>query len=149
MNVILKNERGLTLIELLAVVVILGIISAIAVISIVNIVNTARDQAIVANSYTLIDSAQFYVSEKRINEETITSVSYKTLFDENYIEKIKDPDTREYLEPITNDSYVAVEEGIITAVCLIGKKRNLCTVEGAKKPILISELTKERIQSND
>jgi type IV pilus assembly protein PilA len=40
---IIKNERGLTLIELLAVVVILGIISAIAVPSIGGLIENCSD----------------------------------------------------------------------------------------------------------
>ena len=38
----LKNEKGLTLVELLAVIVILGIIAAIAIPSIGNIVENTR-----------------------------------------------------------------------------------------------------------
>ena len=40
----LKNEKGLTLVELLAVIVILGIIAAIAVPSIGNIIDNSRDK---------------------------------------------------------------------------------------------------------
>ena len=38
----LKNEKGLTLVELLAVIVILGVIAAIAVPSIGNIIENSR-----------------------------------------------------------------------------------------------------------
>ena len=44
----LKNEKGLTLVELLAVIVILGIIAAIAVPSIGNIVENSRVKALIS-----------------------------------------------------------------------------------------------------
>ncbi|MEI2664584.1 pilus assembly FimT family protein [Rossellomorea sp. LJF3] len=58
MRKMLKNERGLTLIELLAVIVILGIIAAIAVPSIGGIINKSKDDAKVAEAIQLINSAK-------------------------------------------------------------------------------------------
>ena len=48
----LKNEKGLTLVELLAVVVILGIIAAIAVPSIGNIIENSKYNAVKADALT-------------------------------------------------------------------------------------------------
>ena len=53
-----NNEKGLTLIELLAVIVILGIIAAIAVPAIGNIVNDSRDKAIVSDALNIIAGAK-------------------------------------------------------------------------------------------
>ena len=44
----LNNEKGLTLIELLAVIVILAIIAAIAVPAIGNIINNSKDKAVLS-----------------------------------------------------------------------------------------------------
>lgn len=55
---LVKNEKGLTLIELLAVIVILGIIAAIATPSISNIINTQRDKALLADASTMISAAK-------------------------------------------------------------------------------------------
>lgn len=58
----LKNEKGLTLIELLAVIVILGIIAAIAVPSIGGIINKTEKDAQVAEGLQIISAAKLYVT---------------------------------------------------------------------------------------
>ncbi|MFE8703447.1 type II secretion system protein [Cytobacillus sp. FJAT-54145] len=143
------NERGLTLIELLAVLVILGIISAIAVVSIVNLVNKSRDQAMVANAIALRDSAIYYVKDQLLNSNVVgTQISYETLYNENFIETIKDPDTGEILNPETNESYVVVNGETITAVCFKGAERNLCSNDGEEPAIPIAELSTSLITKN-
>ncbi|MEK4668589.1 prepilin-type N-terminal cleavage/methylation domain-containing protein [Niallia sp. FSL R7-0271] len=58
----IKNEKGLTLIELLAVIVILGIIAAIAIPSIANIIQKSREDAIKADAIQIINSAKMYIA---------------------------------------------------------------------------------------
>ncbi|EKN64976.1 prepilin-type N-terminal cleavage/methylation domain-containing protein [Schinkia azotoformans] len=55
---ILKNEKGLTLIELLAVVVILGIIAAIAVPAIGKIIDDSRQKAVVSDALQIINASK-------------------------------------------------------------------------------------------
>lgn len=54
----IKNEKGLTLIELLAVIVILAIIAAIAIPAIGNIINKSRDKAEISDALNVIAGAK-------------------------------------------------------------------------------------------
>ncbi|OUZ39386.1 hypothetical protein CBM15_08390 [Solibacillus kalamii] len=59
----LKNEKGLSLVELLAVIVIMAIIAAIAIPAIGNIVNNSRDKAILTESLNILAGAKIAYME--------------------------------------------------------------------------------------
>lgn len=70
-----KNEKGLTLIELLAVIVILGIIAAIAIPAIGNIIQKSKVDAVKSEAIQVLNGAKMYVSSNGISdtgEETLT-----------------------------------------------------------------------------
>ncbi|WP_281357862.1 prepilin-type N-terminal cleavage/methylation domain-containing protein [Sporosarcina jiandibaonis] len=65
----LNNEKGLTLIELLAVIVILAIIAAIAVPAIGNIINNSKDKAILAEASNILAGAKIAAVDNACNPE--------------------------------------------------------------------------------
>jgi len=66
----MRDERGLTLVELLVVVVILGIIAAISVIAIGGLIENSRKDAQVANAKQLVNAAKLYVASNPVANNT-------------------------------------------------------------------------------
>ncbi|RHW40166.1 type II secretion system protein [Lysinibacillus yapensis] len=79
----IKNEKGLTLIELLAVIVILAIVSAIAIPAIGNIIDNSRYNAVKADAINVINAAQLYYTD---NPTETTAVNVTKLKSEKYLE---------------------------------------------------------------
>lgn len=57
-----KNEKGLTLVELLAVIVILGIVAGIAVPSVMNIMQKSKVNAVKADAIQILSAAKTYAA---------------------------------------------------------------------------------------
>ncbi|WP_301108361.1 type II secretion system protein [Sporosarcina sp.] len=101
----LKNEKGLTLVELLAVIVILGIIAAIAVPAIGNIIDNSRIKATHADALNIISAANLYLAEHP--DPTGDKVTLKMIFEEKLIDdagKFQDKKDSE-------DVYVSKKDG--------------------------------------
>ncbi|MCM3743483.1 prepilin-type N-terminal cleavage/methylation domain-containing protein [Sporosarcina luteola] len=91
----LKNEKGLTLVELLAVIVILGIIAAIAVPAIGGVIQNSKYNAVKADALNAINAANLYFIDDSSATSTST-VTVKQLVDGKYLEnkgKLNDGDT--------------------------------------------------------
>ncbi|SOC38261.1 type IV pilus assembly protein PilA [Ureibacillus acetophenoni] len=71
LNKRLNNEKGLTLIELLAVIVILAIVAAIAVPAIGNIIENSRIKALKSDAVTIINAAQIYYTDGKTDAFTL------------------------------------------------------------------------------
>jgi len=79
MVAILKNRKGVTLVELLAVIVIMGIIAAIAVPAITGLIARQRENAAQASYEVCVEVAENYVdSEELVEDDTFTSTDLVT-----------------------------------------------------------------------
>ncbi|WP_419958653.1 type II secretion system protein [Psychrobacillus psychrotolerans] len=87
---ILKNQKGLTLIELLAVIVILAIVAAIAVPSIGSIINNSRDKAILSDASAIMSGAKIAMTDGSCKTKTDTDGNTCTAEElKDYVEGIK------------------------------------------------------------
>ncbi|WP_107943078.1 type II secretion system protein [Metasolibacillus fluoroglycofenilyticus] len=78
----IKNEKGLTLIELLAVIVILAIVAAIAVPAIGNIIDNSRYKAVKSDAINVINAANIYFTDN----PNADSVTVKELKDNGFLD---------------------------------------------------------------
>ncbi|MGE7113862.1 type II secretion system protein [Lysinibacillus sp. NPDC047702] len=91
---LLKNQKGLTLIELLAVIVILMIVAAIAVPAIGNIVENSRYNAVKADAINALNAAHLYYTDNPGGEtaggnnvgDTTGSITIEQLKNAKYLE---------------------------------------------------------------
>jgi type IV pilus assembly protein PilA len=78
----IKNEKGLSLVELLAVIVILAIVAAIAVPAIGNIIENSRYNAVKSDAINVLNAANLYFTD----EPSKTTVTVSELKAANYLE---------------------------------------------------------------
>ncbi|MEB7771522.1 prepilin-type N-terminal cleavage/methylation domain-containing protein [Kurthia gibsonii] len=88
LNKKLKNEKGLTLIELLAVIVILAIIALIAIPAIGNIISNSKSKAILSDATTIIAGSKTAIADGActVNSKTKTTCTATQLQD--YVEGV-------------------------------------------------------------
>ncbi|MBW7650788.1 prepilin-type N-terminal cleavage/methylation domain-containing protein [Anoxybacillus sp. ST4] len=130
---LIRNEKGLTLIELLAVIVILGIIAAIAIPSIGGLIDNSKKDAHVANAQQMINAAKIAVTADKSlipSSGQSQNITLKKLEDDGYLETVKDPDNGTYNK---EGSFVTITNSnnkLSYSVKLINNKRGVQTSTG-------------------
>ena len=99
-----KDERGLTLIELLAVVVILAIVAAIAFVLIGNVIENSKKDAVISDALQLISSAKLHeaATGEKLGTDGITA---EKLQEDELLGDLMNPWSKDKLEE-TKDSKV-------------------------------------------
>src|SRR5690625_5672536 len=87
-----KNERGITLVELLAVVVILAILGTIAFVLIGNVIENSKKDAHIANAQQLISAAKLYEADGG----ELGSISAEQLESQGFLEPLISPRSEEH-----------------------------------------------------
>ncbi|MFJ7887947.1 prepilin-type N-terminal cleavage/methylation domain-containing protein [Lysinibacillus xylanilyticus] len=72
---LLKNQKGLTLIELLAVIVILAIVAAIAIPAIGNIISNSKDKAILSDAAGVLAGAKIAIADGACGDASQATVT--------------------------------------------------------------------------
>lgn len=111
----IRNEKGLTLIELLAVIVILGIIAAIAIPSIGGLIENSRKDAHIANAHQMVNAARLAYTADSTKKE----YDLKYLEEKKYLEPVKKPGGGEYDKQASK----VVLEGNVWKVTLVSDKK--------------------------
>lgn len=105
----LKNERGLTLVELLAVIVILAIIAVIAFVFIGGIIENSKKDAHIANAQQIISAAKLHEATGGEKDFTGEGMSVDKLIKENYLDEVLDPWTKAKYEGLDDKAKVTKE----------------------------------------
>lgn len=85
----LKNERGLTLVELLAVLVIIGIIATIAIVMIGNVISDSRDKAILADAQNILSAAKIAQANGEGTKQSDGSVEFDRDLLQHYVDGVE------------------------------------------------------------
>lgn len=121
----MKNNKGFTLVETIAVIIILGIVLSIAVPSITNVVKSTNKNRMISDAETFISEVKEYVESDTIGN-TPNDNKYKLV---NIKSKLsKSPYGKEYKE----DSYVQIVNNNVYTVCLTDGEYKATTGENGE-----------------
>lgn len=121
----MKNNKGFTLVETIAVIIILGVVLSIAVPSITNVVKSTNKNRMISDAETFISEVKEYVESDTIGN-TPNDNKYKLV---NIKSKLsKSPYGKEYKE----DSYVQIVNNNVYTVCLTDGEYKATTEENGE-----------------
>jgi prepilin-type N-terminal cleavage/methylation domain-containing protein len=150
---LLRDNRGMTLIELLAVIVILGIISSIAVVAVLQLIEKSKERAFVSDAYMLYEAARLYVGAEKVEflpARSSAALTYRQLVEEELLHPLQDPFTGNVLPPETNPSYVLITKGedgsFNYSICLKGETKQICTYSDTSPEVPVEALSVEQIR---
>ncbi|MEG0451254.1 MAG: prepilin-type N-terminal cleavage/methylation domain-containing protein [Lysinibacillus sp.] len=124
----IKNEKGLTLIELLAVIVILAIIAAIAIPAIGNIIENSRYNAAKSDAINVLSAANIYFTDNGDK----TEVTVEDLKKDGYLESEGKVEKEAKIKKATDGNGNTID----TAITYSGSKKLTLTAATVK---MISE----------
>ena len=105
----LKNERGLTLVELLAVIVILAIVAIIAFVFIGGVIENSKKDAHISNAMQIIQAAKLHeATGGDVNEMTVGKLQEK-----DYLDVIYDPWTKDEYGNDAMNAKITKEKGLL------------------------------------
>ncbi len=113
---ILKNNKGFTLFELLAVIVILSVVMGIATFVALPLIDSSRESGFAATANFVVEAVRNKSLSDDITGSSKTCYTLKELIEENYVDRISLPKP----EGATNNGY----EGVV----LVDKATNSYTI---------------------
>jgi len=108
----LKDQKGLTLIELLAVIVILAIIAAIAIPAISGIIQNSRVGAIKSDALNVINAAEMY---KASDNEVTGTVTVEVLKNKNFLKDLNSFETNKTAITVNVDNMTLTGVAILSS----------------------------------
>jgi prepilin-type N-terminal cleavage/methylation domain-containing protein len=150
---LLRCNRGMTLVELLAVIVIFAIVSSIAVVAVLQLIEKSKERAFVSDAYALYEAARMYVGAEKVEflpTRSSAALTYRQLVEEGMLHPLQDPFTGNVLPAETNPSYVLITKGedgsLHYSICLKGETKQLCTYSDTSPEVPVEALSVEQIR---
>ena len=128
------NNKGVTLVELLIVIVVMGIVASFSVVGVDAIISNFRQGAFVENANTIIASSEnAFLMDDEIWDDGVTTL--RELVDKEYVKISKDPWGGEY---DLDESYVTIEEVVVSNDMFLSNI-NMMRTETVFKGRIVSE----------